>query len=240
VRLPHEDQPHHSDGLVPHLKSRRPTMSELAFQVYTKNHGSGVGAIHFREIIKLLQSNRVLLPRKKREVDLSSEKVLADFAKKHHRGRQINKPAISDSPRDPIILLIAGRCFRLPASEHDKFYEYHKQAMGVENVVGSYIEGYLDSQLQKLGWIWCAGSIVDKVDFFKVEGDTTLLLQVKSRSNTENSSSSTVRDGTSIEKWFRFYADTGETAWNEFPDKKAAKLLSEDGFRDYVSKILSS
>ena len=215
-------------------------MSELAFQVYAKNYGSDIGAIHFREIIKLLQNNRHLLPRKSRDADLSSEKVLAGFAKKHHRGRQINKPAISDSPKDPIILLIAGRCFRLPASEHDKFYEYHKQAMCVENVVGSYIEAYLDSQLQKLGWIWCAGSIVDKVDFFKVEENGTFLLQVKSRSNTENSSSSTVRDGTSIEKWFRFYAETGETAWNEFPDKKAAKLLSEDGFREFVTKILTS
>ena len=215
-------------------------MSELAFQIYSRNHGAGIGATHFREIIKLLSKDRDLLPRKKRDADLNSEEVLTEFAKKHFRGRQINKPALSDSPKDPIILLIAGRYFKVPSSEYDKFYEYHKQAMGVENVVGSYIEAYLDSQLQKLGWVWCAGSIVDKVDFFKIDGSQTLLLQVKSRSNTENSSSSTVRDGTSIKKWFRFYADTGETAWGQFPDKAAAKMLSEEEFREFVTKILSS
>ncbi|MEI7652156.1 MAG: SinI family restriction endonuclease [Verrucomicrobiota bacterium] len=215
-------------------------MSELAFQVYTRNHGAGVGASNFREIIKLLEKDRELLPRKKRDVDLTSEAILTDFAKKHFRGRQINKPALSNSPKDPIILLIAGRYFKVPTSEYDKFYDYHKQAMGVENVVGSYIEAYLDSKLQKLGWVWCAGSIVDKVDFFKVDSKCTLLLQVKSRSNTENSSSSTVRDGTTIKKWFRFYADTGVTAWGEFPDKAAAKFLSEEEFRDFVIKILTS
>ena len=50
------------------------------------------------------------------------------------------------------------------------------------------------------GWIWCAGSTMKSIDFCTCNG---IFLQIKNKSNTENSSSSTVRDGTTIHKWVR-------------------------------------
>jgi hypothetical protein len=44
------------------------------------------------------------------------------------------------------------------------------------------------------------------IDFCNTDG--SLLLQIKNKSNTENSSSSYIREGTTIEKWYRLGTKT--------------------------------
>jgi hypothetical protein len=65
------------------------------------------------------------------------------------------------------------------------------------------------------------------------------LLQIKNRSNSENSSSSTVRVGTEIEKWFRIKADRIEYMWEKLNDICGTTELSEESFVIFVQKTIS-
>ncbi len=73
----------------------------------------------------------------------------------------------------------------------------HRQAMAAENLLGSLLERYLASILEPHGWVWCAGNTVRSVDF--LSPDLGVALQVKNRDNSENSSSSAIRRGTTID-----------------------------------------
>jgi hypothetical protein len=60
------------------------------------------------------------------------------------------------------------------------------------------------------------------------------LLQIKNRSNSENSASASVRAGTIIEKWFRINSMTGQTYWGSLPENQDGKC-SEEGFYEFVN-----
>ena len=63
---------------------------------------------------------------------------------------------------------------------------------------------YLKTILEPIGWIWCAGEVYRAVDFcYILEDKSDILLQVKNKYNSENSSSSAIRDSTPITKWNR-------------------------------------
>lgn len=78
---------------------------------------------------------------------------------------------------------------------------YHNLFMSAENIQGSLLEEYINSKISLLGWIWCAGNTLRAVDFCYYDG--SYLLQIKNKNNTENSSSSNIRVGTEIKKWYR-------------------------------------
>ena len=65
-------------------------------------------------------------------------------------------------------------------------------------------------------------------------------VQVKNRDNTENSSSSAIRHGTTIEKWFRTYSKPSKkratnTNWENFPEEEFRDQLSEEGFLQFIN-----
>ncbi|WP_291426771.1 SinI family restriction endonuclease [Deinococcus sp.] len=107
----------------------------------------------------------------------------------------------------------------------------HRQSMAAENLLGALLERYLARELEPHGWVWCAGNTIRAVDFIRL--DLSLALQVKNRSNSENSSSSAIRVGTEILKWYRVNANTGRTNWEKFPAELPAPL-SEEGFHDFI------
>ena len=80
-----------------------------------------------------------------------------------------------------------------------------------------------------------------KIDFCNENGR---LLQIKNSSNTENSSSKTVREGTVIEHWFRRLAKKGTTNWDALNDlvniTKERDKLSEDSFMFFVRNTVSN
>lgn len=78
---------------------------------------------------------------------------------------------------------------------------YHNLFMSAENIQGNLLEEYINKNIQKYGWIWCNGTVLQAIDFCSIDGK--VLLQIKNKNNTENSSSSKVREGTTIEKWYR-------------------------------------
>lgn len=107
----------------------------------------------------------------------------------------------------------------------------HRQSMAAENLLGALLERYLAQILEANGWVWCAGNTIRAVDF--IRRDLQLALQIKNRSNSENSSSAAIRMGTTIQKWYRVHATTGHTNWSSFP-ANLPTALSEEGFYDFI------
>lgn len=82
----------------------------------------------------------------------------------------------------------------------------HNLFMSAENIQGNLLEEYIATKIRPYGFLWCKGNVLRATDFCNTDG--SCLLQIKNKSNTENSSSSSIREGTSIEKWFRLGSRT--------------------------------
>lgn len=102
------------------------------------------------------------------------------------------------------------------------------------------------------GWIWCNGNVLRAIDFCSSDG--AVLLQIKNKSNTENSSSSAIRTGTTIEKWYRLGTRTvaGEKLpsykWDSLNDIINAHVttgiaancnMNENSYQEFLRNITS-
>jgi len=121
----------------------------------------------------------------------------------------------------------------------------HQYSMCAENCVGNLLERYLDSVLRGIQWFWCCGEFVKAIDFLgRNQSGDWIALQIKNRDNSENSSSSAIRDGTRIQKWFRsFSKDTKRgrpsfTNWDNLSPLMQGYGLSEKDFKRFVSHYL--
>lgn len=135
---------------------------------------------------------------------------------------------------DPVVdaLLIAALHEYSTKSLVPALREGHRMAMEAENLIGTLLEEYLDARLGSHGWVCCWGATVRSVDFI---GPANELLQVKNRSNSENSSSSRVRRNTSIKKWHRLNASTGATNWSALGAQTRVAGLTEQDFREFAA-----
>lgn len=98
-----------------------------------------------------------------------------------------------------------------------------------------------DSKCTDDDWVWCAGEVVKAVDFIrpsKQAGVDWESLQIKNRDNSENSSSSAIRNGTDIKKWYRTVSKTGSTRWEKFPVGADGEKLDEVDFQNFVKEYL--
>ena len=82
----------------------------------------------------------------------------------------------------------------------------HNLFMSAENAQGLLLEEFIARNIRSYGFLWCAGNVLHAIDFCNEDG--SFLLQIKNKDNTENSSSSTIREGTTIEKWNRLRTRT--------------------------------
>ncbi len=142
-----------------------------------------------------------------------------------------------------MVSIILGEYFGLDKTRLAQIKDEHALSMAAENVIGDLLERYLASVLDPHGWIWCSGTMVKAVDF--VKPPTTArgrwrLLQVKNRDNSENSSSSAIRDGTTIEKWHRTFAKKTGANWAAVPDTQHCQHLSEPAFVAFVRAYLQA
>lgn len=150
-----------------------------------------------------------------------------------------NKPDRPKSPStvpDHVVSMILEGFYGYPAERLEAMKKEHQDAMAAENIVGGLLERYLSEELMSQGWVWCCGETVKKIDFIKRGENGFVALQVKNRDNTENSSSSAIRTGTEIKKWFRTKSRTGQSNWENFPDEIAKFKISEVGFREFVTR----
>ncbi|HEM6510844.1 TPA: SinI family restriction endonuclease [Streptococcus suis] len=127
------------------------------------------------------------------------------------------------------------------------FIDGHYLFMSAENMNGAILEQYLAHVLEPHGWLWCAGAIYRAIDFCYFGENEIVLLQVKNKYNTENSSSSAIRIGTDIIKWNRLNRPRVATGLDRpLPNWKKLQeivgipcinnLLTEDSYLDYIEK----
>lgn len=109
------------------------------------------------------------------------------------------KPKASCS--DPAIIKIVQAVTEVDDDKAEEQNKYHNLFMSAENIQGGLLEEYINNNVREFGWIWCAGNILRAVDF--VAQDGSMLVQIKNKSNSENSSSSAIRTNTTIKKWYR-------------------------------------
>lgn len=168
---------------------------------------------------------------------LYGERIIARYLK----ARGLKCPSEPKTIPDQLVSIVLHDYFSLEEASLKRVEKEHSLAMAAEGIAGNILENYLAEKLEVRGWIWCAGSVVKKVDFFKPpeSGSGWLLLQVKNRDNSENSSSQSVRDGTIIQKWFRTFAHKAATNWDSFPDPIARAEMSEASFLLYARGYLA-
>jgi len=139
---------------------------------------------------------------------------------------------------DPIIEKIIGaRLSDLKEKDLEKITYAHRLGMSAENILGLILEEYLSDNLKEHAWHCAWGETVKSVDFVNEDGS---LLQIKNRSNSENSSSSSVRDGTKIAKWYRIKADRIEYMWDKLNELCGTNHLSEESFVKFVKQTITS
>jgi hypothetical protein len=151
-------------------------------------------------------------------------------------GRVISPPINSGKTSDPLLGSLFQQLNSCTYSEVENAIRIHGDFMVLENKVGKILEHYLSARLEPLGWIWCSGDFVEKVDFIKVvSGKKPELLQVKNKDVTENSSS--VKGRGDVPKWARLKGKKAITDWHNFPDIDARNVLSEHDFLEYGKSI---
>ncbi len=147
---------------------------------------------------------------------------------------------------DPAVDSVLEAFGKVPRKDLGAFSEHHRKSMAAENKIGDLLEAYLAEVLEPRGWVWCCGNLITGVDFFKPAsvgkrvGESTLL-QVKNRSNSENSSSSRIRElvkllgcPVEIQKWYRCRSLDGSTCWEALAGNEDLSLADEKRFHQFV------
>lgn len=173
--------------------------------------------------------------------DIGSEEYVLRQARAFAASRDPKSPNPPSTVPDEMVSVILKEYFDIPEADLERAKHQHLLSMGAENLVGELLERYLASILEPRGWVWCSGALVKAVDFVKPpesEGGRWRLLQVKNRDNSENSSSSAIRNGTEIEKWFRTFSRRSGSNWAAFPDFALQQHLSEEAFKTFAREYL--
>ncbi len=169
------------------------------------------------------------------------EAVARAWWSKYHRSFESRiSQRISQPPgttADPIINTIIGtRLGGLTIGQLEQIKYAHRISMSAENILGLLLEEFLAQELVDYGWYCGWGDSVRHVDFCNVDGS---LLQIKNRSNSENSSSARVRINQPIEMWYRVNANTGAYRWSDLNEKYQTNRFSEENFVAFVQSVLS-
>lgn len=172
----------------------------------------------------------------------ANEVTLHDFAKRFIKGYN-NRPSVRKSneistiPDKIIDEIIHARVPRLTKKDIGLIQFGHRLSMATENILGLILEEYIHGKAIKHGWACCWGYSITSVDFCS----SAKMLQVKNRSNTENSSSNKIRAGTRIEKWYRINALNGTTNWLELDRIIGVdQLFSEGDFIDFAKNLIKN
>lgn len=164
--------------------------------------------------------------------------------------KKLNAKVIPSTPKtipDPMVSLILEKFYNKKKENLKVIEKEHQLSMAAENKVGEYLELYICYKAYKTkSWVHCLGNIVKGIDFIKkIDADNWKLLQIKNRSNTENSSSNKIREllktryGIDVIKWHRVDAITGKTNWDIFPDDEFKKELNEKDFNKFIAKYVN-
>lgn len=173
------------------------------------------------------------------------------YVKEHNDSpsNHIAKP--KDSCNDPALSIIVEASGFVDSIEEAE--KAHILFMSAENIQGKLLEQYISFEISKFGFIWCQGSVMRAADFCNTDG--TCIIQIKNKNNTENSSSSAIREGTSIKHWFRL--STSKAGNKRFPVYHWAELnkiiednktkckdencqMSEEKYQTFIRGVVAS
>jgi SinI restriction endonuclease len=153
--------------------------------------------------------------------------------------RKSDFPAIPSTVPDQMVSIVMEEAYGYTPEQCEQIKVSHQHSMCAENCVGALLERYLDSVLRSHDWYWCCGDFVKAIDFVKRDPNGIwLTLQIKNRDNSENSSSSAIRHGTPIQKWFRSFSKKEDTNWKNLPELMQGYSLDENGFIEFVKSYL--
>jgi len=194
----------------------------------------------FKEVCKFLEKNPESLSwRGQNKPKLNDSAGVSKLAVKYVNGfKKSDFPSQPGTVPDDMVGIVMQVAYGYTEKETKRIKIEHQHSMCAENCVGALLERYLNSVLYKHKWVWCCGDFVKAVDFILPENDGWIALQIKNRDNSENSSSSAIRENTRIQKWFRTYSKTGNTNWDKVPEAMQSKGLSEEGFIKFVRNYL--
>ncbi len=125
---------------------------------------------------------------------------------------------------------------------------HHNLFMSAENILGQLLEEYIAAKVSNYGWIWCAGNTLRAIDFCHL---TIGYLQIKNKSNSENSSSSNIREKTNIKKWYRLgtkksngqqipvfkWEDLNKIINSDIPNYLEPCNMNEDDYRSFLINV---
>ncbi|MGV8895352.1 MAG: SinI family restriction endonuclease [Rhodoglobus sp.] len=217
-----------------------PYSQRIAFEFASQSFSSEV-ATDYAQVVGFMAANPETA-RQYRSVETGSETYIRKLALIYGNARYPKLPSRPKTIPDPAVGMVLNAYFDIGLDQLDRIKAEHLLSMAAENVVGDLLERYIADNIETSGWVWCAGGFVKAIDFIrpKINQDGHWeSLQVKNRDNSENSSSSKVRVGTTIEKWYRTKAATGETFWGRFPANSPSQM-SETGFLAFISSHLAA
>lgn len=201
----------------------------------------------FQVLLDFLKDNPDRLSSRSSSMHLNSEEGINALHESYVRAKSqkltLSRPTTIP---DDAVSVILQQCCNFTVDQTEKIKREHQLSMSAENLVGALLERYIAQILEPYGWVWCAGDFVRAIDFIKYNSSTKLweAVQVKNRDNTENSSSSAIRQGTTIKKWFRTYSKPSSrraknTNWENFPEEEFRSQLSEEGFLQFIRDYLA-
>lgn len=152
---------------------------------------------------------------------------------------------------DPALVQLVLKSQDLNGSEIVEWVRHHNLFMSAENIGGNLLEEYIYSRVAQYEWIWCRGEILTAVDF--CDRECRKFIQIKNKSNTENSSAKGFREGRNAAIWYRMKANRNRegqivTMWpqlveivkcgcsRDVPDD----LFSEADFQEFVLRAAAS
>lgn len=195
----------------------------------------------FSQICNFLADNQDRISwRGKNTPSVNSQNGLEILADRYFSSyRRSDFPAAPGTVPDEMVSIIMQEAYGYSQEQCAAIKIEHQHSMCAENCVGALLERYLDSILRPQGWHWCCGDFVKAIDFVRKDTNGTwLALQIKNRDNSENSSSSAIRNDTPIQKWFRSFSRSGATNWQRLPELMQGHNLSEAGFINFTKEYL--
>ena len=156
-----------------------------------------------------------------------------------------NRPSVrtgncSGTHPDPMAKTILRA--RIPGLENnlaDKIVAGHSLLMTIENNIGELLGRIPGGKIISPGVVLLLGEYDRRSRLCKADGS---LLQIKTSDNSENSSSSRVRQGTPIGKWFRrFSRRPGVYNWESLNRMLGQPgYISEPDFRSFAEKTIAA
>lgn len=148
---------------------------------------------------------------------------------------------------DPAMVALVKSALKVDDATLEKYLTGFFACKSAVDLNGNILEDYLASVLEPIGWYRCNGAIYRAVDFCYLHHQQVILLQVKNKYNTENSSSSAIRNGTKIIKWNRLkkpcandYSQQPQSNWSALQaivnNKIAEPLLTDEKYLDYINQ----